>query len=79
MRFLILLNDVEAEQLRPGDPGFTERMADYGAFDALAKELGVAASTVNARKVQAYKKLRLEMRLRGFGVGTGERESRTAE
>jgi hypothetical protein len=28
----MILSDVESEQLRPGDPGFAERMAAYAAF-----------------------------------------------
>ena len=32
MQFLLFLTDVETEQLKPGDPGFAERMAGYVAF-----------------------------------------------
>ncbi len=41
MRFLMILSDVENEQLKPGDPGFEARMADYAAFGKLVEELGV--------------------------------------
>lgn len=38
MQFLMILTDVESEQLKPGDPGFAERIAGYVAFDQLARE-----------------------------------------
>ena len=41
MRYLMMLCDVESQQLKPGDPGFEERMAEYAAFDEMAKKLGV--------------------------------------
>ena len=41
MRFLMILSDVEMEQLRPGDPGFAERMAAYGVFTEHARKEGV--------------------------------------
>jgi hypothetical protein len=41
MRYLIFLSDVETQQLRPGDPGFEERMAEYAAFDDMARQRGV--------------------------------------
>jgi hypothetical protein len=40
MRFLMILVDVETEQLRPGDPGFAERMAGYATFTKKTETLG---------------------------------------
>jgi hypothetical protein len=41
MRYLMLLCDVESQQLKPGDPGFEERMAEYAAFTERTQQLGV--------------------------------------
>jgi hypothetical protein len=49
MRYLMILSDVETQQLRPGDPGFEERMAAYAAFTDFVRKLGVF---VEAGKLQ---------------------------
>ena len=60
MEYLFLICDVETQQLKPGDPGFEEWMAEYGAFAEECEKRGVmrggarlmptsAASTVRVR------------------------------
>jgi hypothetical protein len=60
MEYLLMICDVETEQLKPGDPGFDELMAEYGAFSEECQKRGVmrggqrllptsAASTVRVR------------------------------
>jgi hypothetical protein len=64
MRYLMMLCDVESQQLKPGDPGFEQRMGEYIAFDEMVKTLGVwrdsgklhpstAATTVRVRNGRA--------------------------
>ncbi len=63
MRYLMLLCDEEAKQIKPGDPGFDELMGEYAAFGELVRKLGVlqdggrlqpisAATTVRVRDGQ---------------------------
>ncbi len=60
MKYIMMICDVETQQTGPGDPGFEEIMAAYGAFTELVQELGVlvdssrllptsAATTVRVR------------------------------
>ena len=60
MEYLFLICDIEMQQLKPGDAGFEEFMAEYGAFAAECEKRGVmrggarlmptsAASTVRVR------------------------------
>ena len=60
MEYLLMICDVETEQLKPGDSGFDELMAEYGAFSEECQKRGVmrggqrllptsAASTVRVR------------------------------
>ena len=41
MQYLMILSDVETQQLKPGDPGFDELMAEYAAFGEMVTKLGV--------------------------------------
>jgi len=62
MRFLLMLADVETQQLRPGDPGFAERIAAYQAFTARVQNEGLLvaserlAPTNRARTVRVREK-----------------------
>lgn len=49
MQYLLMINDEEKKQLKPGDPGFDELMAEYAAFSELVEKLGVAR---NAARLQ---------------------------
>jgi hypothetical protein len=59
MRFLMILSDVETEQLRPGDPGFPELMAEYAGFGKLAEELGVLRGGAKLLPTGAAKTVRV--------------------
>lgn len=41
MYYLLMITDVEKEQLRPGDPGFDELMAEYGGFTDIVQKRGL--------------------------------------
>ena len=60
MEYMLMICDVETQQLKPGDAGFDELMAGYGAFAEECQKRGVmrgsarllptsAASTVRVR------------------------------
>jgi len=53
MRYLFILSDVETEQIRPGDPGFEARTAEYLAFDAMTKERGIHLASGRLRPTSA--------------------------
>jgi hypothetical protein len=59
MRYLMILCDVEAEQLRPGDPGFPERMAEYAEFTKLAEQLGAFRDAAKLRPTSAATTVRV--------------------
>ena len=60
------LSDEERVVVRGLANGETER--------SLASQLGIAASTVHARKMSSYNKLRHCLALKGFRLDSGERE-----
>ena len=41
MEYLMMISDVEKEQLKPGDPGFEDLMAEYAAFGQMVEKLGI--------------------------------------
>lgn len=59
MRFLMLLSDVEAEQLGPGDPGFAEHMAAYAAFDERVRASGQLVASGRLRPTREAATLRV--------------------
>ena len=59
MKFLAMLCDVEAEQLKPGDPGFAERMAAYAAFTKKAETLGAFRTAGKLQPTKAARTVRI--------------------
>ncbi len=45
MKYMLMICDVEAQQTGPGDAGFEEIMAEYGAFTELVEKLGVLSDS----------------------------------
>ena len=41
MQYIMIIAEDESASLRPGQPGFDEMMADYGAFTQMVQSLGV--------------------------------------
>ena len=44
MQYIMIIAEDETASLRPGQPGFDEMMADYGAFTEMVLKLGVMKS-----------------------------------
>jgi hypothetical protein len=58
-QFLMILTDVETQQIKPGDPGFAERMAAYVAFGQLCEELGVMRGGAKLRPTSVARTVRV--------------------
>ena len=55
----MILSDVETQQLKPGDPGFAERIAEYVAFGEMVEKLGVLRASGRLQPTTAATTVRI--------------------
>lgn len=59
MQYLMIIADVEKEQLKPGDPGFDELMAEYQAFSEMVDKLGIVRGAARLQPTLAATTVRV--------------------
>jgi hypothetical protein len=59
MRYLMMICDVETQQLKPGDPGFEQLMAEYAAFTERVEKLGILRDSGKLRPTTAATTVRV--------------------
>ena len=59
MEYLFMINDIEKEQLGPGDPGFEDLMAEYQAFAEMIEKLGIRRADARLQPTSAATTVRV--------------------